>query len=204
MVRRVFGVLEHVGNLHHSASHTRPAGHAGAVERVDARRGAGDHCVAGGVDALGVQAEDVAGQQVQLGVVTAAQSPGGGDDLVEHGLQAQRAGHCAQDVGHRSTLVVETLLGQGGVHSGTQQCRVERLGEIVGSPDLDATHDAVEVLDGRDDDHREVAEVRVGLELLQGGEPVELGHLQVEQHGIDRGAVRRHAASPALAARSPR
>ena len=63
--------------------------------------------------------------------------------------------------------------------------RVDRLGQVVLGAHLDALDHAVELVERRRHDHRDVAEMRVELQLRQHLVTVELGHQDVEQHQVE-------------------
>src|SRR6476646_9820319 len=63
--------------------------------------------------------------------------------------------------------VVQPFLRQRRVQPGPEHCGVEGLGQVVGGADLDAADDAVELVHGRDHDHRQVTEAIVGLDPRQ-------------------------------------
>ena len=67
-----------------------------------------------------------------------------------------------------------------------RQHRVERLRQVVVRADLDAADDALELVDGRDHDHRQVLQLGIGLEPLEHGDAVELWHDDVEQDDVRR------------------
>ena len=100
-------------------------------------------------------------------------------------------------------LVPEPLLLEARADARPEQHRVHRLEEVVLGAHLDAPGDAVHLLDRRHHHHRDVAEARVGGEGLQRLVAVHLGHLDVEQHQVDRGAARSasRACAPVLGER---
>ena len=65
-----------------------------------------------------------------------------------------------------------------------QQHGIERLGEVVLGAGLDAAHDAVELVQCGDHDHRQIAGVLGRLEPAQNLEPVHLRHDEVEQYEV--------------------
>ncbi len=67
----------------------------------------------------------------------------------------------------RALEVVELLLRQPRVDPRTEQGRIEGLRQVVVCPDLDAADDAVDLVDGRDHDHRDVLGAGCRLELLE-------------------------------------
>ena len=91
-------------------------------------------------------------------------------------------------------LVAQPLLAERRRDPRPEDRRVDGLGEVVGGAHADAADDAVELVDAGDDDDRQVAQGRVGLERGERLVAVHLGHDDVEQ---DR---RRPAASPGRAA----
>jgi hypothetical protein len=61
-----------------------------------------------------------------------------------------------------------------------RQRLVERLGQVVVGPELDAAHDALQVGHGRDHDHRDVAQPLVGLDPGQRLDAAQDRHHHVE------------------------
>ena len=57
--------------------------------------------------------------------------------------------------------------------------------EVVGRPELDASDDAVQLLDAGHDDDADVARRLLGLHGGQGLVAIELRHEHVEQHDVD-------------------
>ena len=87
--------------------------------------------------------------------------------------------------------VAQALRGQGGREPGLEDGRVERLRQVVGRAHLDAADDAVQLVDGRDHDDRQVAGGVGGLDPAEGLVAVHLGHLEVQQDDVDaRGVLR--------------
>ena len=66
-----------------------------------------------------------------------------------------------------------------------QQHRVERLRQVVLGAGLDAAHRAVELVEGRDHDDRNVPRARIGFEPAEHVEPVHPRHHQIEQHEVE-------------------
>ena len=102
----------------------------------------------------------------------------------------------------RALELVESLLEQACADPRPQDHGVERLREVVVGTDLDAADDAVRLVDGGDHDHGDVTRRGRRLQTFEDGDPVELGHHDVEQHDVDLllreqrqglGAVRRRA-----------
>ena len=81
--------------------------------------------------------------------------------------------------------VAQALGGQRGREAGLEDGGVERLGQVVGGAHLDAADDAVELVDGRDDDDRQVGDRLGGLDPAERLVAVHLGHLEVEQDDVD-------------------
>ena len=79
-----------------------------------------------------------------------------------------------------------------------QNDRIERLGQIVGRAEFDATDDALDVLNRRDHQDWNVAQFEVGAHLLQHFIAFDVGRYRGEQCPL---AAR--ASSPALGARLP-
>ncbi len=82
--------------------------------------------------------------------------------------------------------VVPALLLQARPDPRLEQHRIEGLGQVVLGAELDAAEHAVELVEGRDHDHRQVAKRGVGLDLPEHAIAVELRHHDVEQDEIDR------------------
>ena len=82
-------------------------------------------------------------------------------------------------------LIAKALLLEARSDAGVQQHRVDRLGQVVLGAHLDAPDHAVELVERRRDDHRDVAEVRIELQLRQHLVAVELGHQDIEQHQVE-------------------
>ena len=93
--------------------------------------------------------------------------------------------------------VVEALARERGPDPGPEDLRVERLRQVVGGAHLDAAQDAVQLVDARDHDHRQVPQLLVRLDRRQRLVAVHLGHLDVEEHDADvRRPPRRAAPAP--------
>jgi hypothetical protein len=88
--------------------------------------------------------------------------------------------------------VAETLLLEAGANPGVQQDRVEGFGQVVLGAQLDATDDAVGVVQGRDHDYRDVSERRVILHALQDLVAVEPRHHDVQEHQVVRPVATQH------------
>ena len=82
-------------------------------------------------------------------------------------------------------LIAKALLLEARSDARVQQHRVDRLGQVVLCAHLDALDHAVELVEGRRHDHRDVAEMRVELQLRENLVAVELGHQDVEQHQVE-------------------
>ena len=82
-------------------------------------------------------------------------------------------------------LVAQALLLEARGDARVQQHRVDRLGQVVLCAHLDALDHAVELVERRRHDHRDVAEMRVELQLREDLVAVELGHQDVEQHQVE-------------------
>ena len=74
----------------------------------------------------------------------------------------------------RHLLIAPALLLEAGADARLQQHRLERLGQVVLGAELDAAHHAVEVVERRDHDHRDVAQPGIVLEAPQHLEAVDL------------------------------
>ena len=94
--------------------------------------------------------------------------------------------------------VAQLLLLQAGVQAGAQQHRVEGLGQVVLGAHLDAAHHAVDLVHGRDDDDRDIAQLGVALDALEHLVAVHARHDDVEQHDVE---AARPSACPAPAGR---
>ena len=120
--------------------------------------------------------------------------------------QAVGAGALALDLLHlpldprqiRHLLIAPALLLQAGADARLQEHRVERLGQVVVGAELDAAHHAVDVVERRDHDHRNVAQPGIVLEAAQHREAVHLGHHDVEQDQVDRFAGQPVEGVPAM------
>ena len=116
-----------------------------------------------------------------------------------HALAAEREARLLQVLRHLGggeaphqllLLVAQALLLEAGADARLQQHRVHRLGQVVLGAQLDAAHDVVQALERRGHDHRQVAQLRVGLQLLEHLEAVHLGHLDVEQQQVEAARAR--------------
>ena len=83
--------------------------------------------------------------------------------------------------------IAQPLSLQGGVDARAQQHRIERFRKVVFGPRLDATHDAVDLVERRDHDDRNMPDDRIGLEPAQDLESVHIRHHQIEQDKIELG-----------------
>ena len=81
--------------------------------------------------------------------------------------------------------IAKALLVEAGVDARPQQHRIEGLGQVVLGARLDTADDAVDLVDGRDHDHRHPVHPRVGLEARQHLEAVHVRHHQVEEDQIE-------------------
>ena len=86
-------------------------------------------------------------------------------------------------------VVAEPLLRQGRVHPGSKDLRIDRLGQVVGRAHLDAADHAVELVDARDHDDRQVAQPIGGPQRCERLVAVHDRHHDVEQDEIDRGSL---------------
>jgi hypothetical protein len=77
-------------------------------------------------------------------------------------------------------LVVQALLLQAGADPRVQQHGVERLAEVILGAELDAADHALHVVQRRDHQDRDVAQRGLGLQPLEHGVTVEVGHHDVE------------------------
>jgi hypothetical protein len=111
----------------------------------------------------------------------------------------QRLVHLGQRAAVARLLVVQALLLQAGAHPRLEQHGLERLAEIVLGAELDAARHAVQLVQRRDHEHRDVAERRIPLDPLEHRIAVEVRHHHVEQHEIHGRA--RERLEPGLAAR---
>jgi len=82
--------------------------------------------------------------------------------------------------------VLEPLLLERGRNAGAKHDRVEGLGQVVRGAELDRAGDAVDLVDGRDHDDRNVPEHGIRPHALEDLETVHLGHHDVEEHQVDR------------------
>ena len=98
----------------------------------------------------------------------------------------QRLGHEAREHAAHPLLleVVQRLTVQAGVHARPKDHGVERLGQEVLGTHLDASDDALRVIDAADHDHGQVAELFVAFDALQHLHPVHAGHDEIEQDDI--------------------
>lgn len=67
-----------------------------------------------------------------------------------------------------------------------QQNRIERLGQIIFGSAFNAPHDALQFVQSRNHDDRDVARLRVFLQTLQHFVAIHMRHHNVEQHDIER------------------
>ena len=81
--------------------------------------------------------------------------------------------------------VAQPLLFEGGGDAGAQQGGIEGLGQKIFRARLDAFHGAFHLLGAGNDDDRQPAQVRIGLEGSQHFHAVHLGHFHVEQHQVE-------------------
>ena len=104
------------------------------------------------------------------------------EDTVDHVL-----GHEAgEDIAHPLALqIVQPLSCQTAVDPSPQKHGVEGLRQVVLGPQLDAAHDALDVLERGDHDHRDVAQLAVRLHLREHLEAVDLRHDDVEQDDVE-------------------
>ncbi len=110
---------------------------------------------------------------------------GGGQDI-----QQQRIGLAflgLQFLGKGLFAIAQPLALQRGVDAGVEQDRIEGLWEVVFRPGLDAAHDAVDLVERRDHDHRHMPGSGIVLEPAQHLEAVHVRHHQVEQDQIEFG-----------------
>ena len=82
--------------------------------------------------------------------------------------------------------IAPALLLETGADPRLQQHRVEWLGQVVLRAELNTAHHAVEVVERRDHDHRDVAQPGIELEAPQDLEAVHVRHHDVEQDQVDR------------------
>ena len=82
--------------------------------------------------------------------------------------------------------VMKPLLREARVDPGSQDHRIERLRKVVVRADLDTTDDAVDLVDRRDHDHRDVVSIGHLLEPPEYRHTVEPRHHDVEQDHIGR------------------
>jgi hypothetical protein len=116
--------------------------------------------------------------------------------------------------GERGLLAVaQPLLVERGVDPRPQQDRIERLRQVVFGAGLDRTHDAVELVERRDHDDRDVARRFRRFQAAEHLEPADPGHHQIEQYEIEiavcgggerRGAARCAGHAMALALEAAR
>ena len=93
--------------------------------------------------------------------------------------------------------VAKPLCRQGRPDAGVEEGRLERLGQVVERTHLDAAHHARGVLEAGDDDDRQLAQDRVGLDLGQRLEPVLARHQHVEQDEVEGACSQRlHRVDP--------
>src|SRR5215813_12092504 len=67
-----------------------------------------------------------------------------------------------------------------------QNDRIERLGQIIGRAEFDATDDALDVLNRRDHQDWNIAQFGVGAHLLQHFIAVDVGHHDIEENKVHR------------------
>ena len=80
--------------------------------------------------------------------------------------------------------VAQALRPQRGAEPGPEERGIERLGQVVLRPHLDAAHRALDLVQGGDDDHRHVPQGGVALHLGQRLVPVQHRHQDVQQHDV--------------------
>src|SRR6188472_4182536 len=107
-------------------------------------------------------------------------------DLVHHALRHESREDTAQAL---ALELVEAYLREARADTWTKQHRIERLWQVVIRADLDATDDALGLVDARDHDHRNILQRGVALYVLQYRDAVELRHDNVEQDDVVRVVV---------------
>jgi hypothetical protein len=110
------------------------------------------------------------------------------DDLARQDHVEQLVGPLARllDLGKvPDFLVTQALLLQRGADPSLQQHRVERLGQVVLRPELDAPDGAARLVIRGQDDDRHAAERLVPLERLEDLVAVHLGHHDVQQDQVE-------------------
>ena len=108
---------------------------------------------------------------------------GAGEHLRDNRLREESG----EDVVHTRTLeLVQHPPAEAGADPRPKEDGVEWLREVVLGSELDAPHDAGEVVEGGDHDHRNLAQHRIRLHLLERAHAVELGHHDVEQNDVPR------------------
>ena len=95
--------------------------------------------------------------------------------------------------------VAQPLLLQTRADPRPQQHRLEGLREVVLGAELDAPHHALELIEGRDHEHGNVAQGRVALHALEELVAVEAGHHHVEEGQVDGRPAAERSASRAAA-----
>ena len=125
--------------------------------------------------------------------ITEQHGPGerlGGDRGSAVGAVEQRADdrlrhEPGEDAPHALLLqVVQQLAVQARVHPRAEDHRIERLGQEVLGAHLDASDDALGVIDAADHDHGQVTELLVALDALQHLDAVHAGHHEIEQDDV--------------------
>lgn len=74
---------------------------------------------------------------------------------------------------------------EAGADPGAEQHGVERLGQVIFRTAFDAAHHAGHVVEGGDHDDGNAPDRGIGLHPLQHGEPVEVGHQDVQQDQVE-------------------
>jgi hypothetical protein len=137
-------------------------------------------------------------QDVRRAVIGATQPDSGADRRVEHDLELERrAAHDRQDLIRRglpldrlALRIMQPLAGQRRGDPGLEDRRVDGLGQVIRGAHLQASDDAVELVDAGDHDDRDVPESRVVAQLGEHLVPVHLGHDDVEEDHVDRRLAR--------------
>ncbi len=86
-------------------------------------------------------------------------------------------------------LVTQPFLFQGGADARPEQNRVYRLEKVVLGAQFDAANDAIHLVQGGDDDHRNVPHLGVGVHNFQHLIAVHLGHHDVQQDHVVAAAL---------------
>ena len=81
-------------------------------------------------------------------------------------------------------LVAKPLLLESRADAGPKHGGIEWLRQIILRAAFDAANDAVQFIERRDHDHRQIVERRVELDLDERFVATELGHDHVEQHEV--------------------